>query len=94
MMPQRRTSKAWTEHLDQPGRELTLEELRALEAAHLCANSDASRELQARTLIATEQINGRLDRLELWLARQNVGYPTTQVAMPDLAALRAHGIPE
>lgn len=92
-MAAKRTAKAWAEYLDQPSRELTLDELVALEQVHICVNTVALRELQARVLIATEQINGRLDRLELWLAR-NANYPTTQVAMPDIAALRANGIPE
>ncbi len=92
-MATRKTEKAWKEYLDQAGRELTLDEFAAQETAHICANTIAAHELAARTLIATERINGRLDRLELWLA-QNAKYPTTQTHVPNLAALRASGIPE
>ncbi len=93
-MATRKTAKAWAEYLDLPTRELTLDELVALEQAHICTNTIKIHELAARTLIATERINGRLDRLELWLA-QNAQYPTTQTHVPDLAELRAvNGIPE
>lgn len=89
----KRTHEAWARHLNANDRELTLEEFAAMELTHLCAHLAEVARFTNLTHLATSRADGRLDRLELWLAR-NADYPTTQTQMPDLAALRASGIPE
>lgn len=64
------------------------------ELEHLCESSHKQVELLERMMISLDRINGRLDRLELFLARQGIGYPDSQTNMPDLPRLRAVGIPE
>lgn len=58
------------------------------ELEHICESAKVIAEMTERSYITLERINGRLDRLELWMAQQ-AGYPTAQAAIPDLAALRA-----
>lgn len=92
-MGPKRTVAEWSARLDRKDAELTLAEFQALEAWHACENTTFSNELLKHMQIDLEQLNGRLDRLELFLAR-NTDYPTSQTQMPDLAALRASGIEE
>jgi hypothetical protein len=49
------------------------------------------KELQALTA-SQRRLDGRLDRAELWLARNDTSYPLSQATMPDLAELRARGV--
>lgn len=63
------------------------------ELEHICEAARKLVELQEHSYLELMRINGRLDRMELWLAR-NADYPTSQTLMPDLAQLRANGVPE
>lgn len=92
MIGKRQTTEGWVRDLDQDGRALSLDEYTAQETLHVCGSLVklvALLEAQSMTL---ERINGRLDRLELWLGRK-AAYPTSQASMTDLAELRERGIP-
>lgn len=70
------TAKMWDADLGEPGRKLAADELVALEAMHLCA-------LLGRLVVAAESglahlrsLEGRVDRMETYLATIDPGrYP-------------------
>lgn len=81
----RQSARVWEADLGEAGRKLTLDELRALEAMHVCAQL-------ARLVVALEaaavhlsSLEGRFDRLETFLSAADARYPTQPT--PNLGAL-------
>lgn len=69
------TQRLWEADLTEPGRKLTLEELRALEAMHQCQQTQRMVETLVFMLMHLRSVEGRMDRLEQYLMRIDPRYP-------------------
>ncbi len=102
-LPQVRRSHAeWQGVVGSLRDHLTLTEFFAVEASHVCANQTALGEMlaamrdmlqqtlhgQRMLMTKFEELDGGVERLELFLAR-HFNYPLSQVYMGDVEALRA-----
>lgn len=74
-MVEKQTQRVWEADLSEPGKKLTLEELRALEAMHQCQQIQRMSESLVFALMHLRSIEGRIDRLEQYLQRIDARYP-------------------
>jgi ribosomal protein L16/L10AE len=81
----RQTQRVWEADLGEAGRRLTLAELAAMEAMHMCQLAHETLEAARLTTRYMASLEGRLDRLEQYLARIDPRYP--QAEGPSLGAL-------
>jgi hypothetical protein len=86
------TQRVWEADLTDAGRKLTLDELQALEAMHVCQLlQEISKHLVYCTL-ALGSVEGRLDRIEQYLMRIDARYPRNgQAEVAGLLLLPAGG---
>lgn len=78
------TQRLWETDLSEPGRKLTVGELQALEAMHICQTLTRLAVAQEAALVHLRSLEGRIDRLEQFLTRIDHRYPRT--AGPVLTA--------
>lgn len=92
----RQSQRMWEADLTEPGRRMTVEELQALEAIHVCGGMERlfamlqrSVETETFMLMHLRSVEGRLDRLEQYLMRVDARYPRS--GEPDLGLILVAG---
>jgi hypothetical protein len=89
MFEKQQTQPVWEADLGSDGRKLSIPELQALEAMHVCQLSGEMAKALRYAVLQLESLERRFDRLEQYLLSIDARYPRSAQPNLDHAALVA-----